>query len=86
MRLLAEKVAAVKKKQAQKDGEGQTFSELLEIAGTFGIDTDKSLYAFRRLLKRYRAREKWQNDLQMLCAGADSEKLKTKYWGESLDD
>lgn len=86
MRLLHEQVAAVKKKQSQKSGEGQTFSELLEIAGTFGIDTEKSLYAFRKLLRRHQMREKWDNDLEMLCAGADGQKLKTKYWGESPDD
>jgi hypothetical protein len=59
---------------------------LLEIAGTFGIDTEKSLYAFRKLLRRHQMREKWDNDLEMLCAGADGQKLKTKYWGESPDD
>ena len=87
MRLLREKVAAVKKKQAQKKGEGQTFAELMEIADTFGIDKKEySLYAYYKLIRRHQMREKWQQDLQMLCAGADSNKLKTKYWGESPDD
>ena len=87
MRLLREKVAAVKKKQAQKKGEGQTFLELMEIADTFGINKDKcSLYAFYCLLRRHEMREKWNQDLQMICAGADSKKMKTKYWGESPDD
>jgi hypothetical protein len=31
-------------------------------------------------------KEKWEQDIQMICAGADSKKIKTKYWGESLDD
>lgn len=86
MRLLREKVAAVKKKQAQKKGEGQTLIELMEIASTFGIDRNESLYAFYALIRRHQMREKWQSDLQMVCAGADSKKLKTKYWGESPDD
>lgn len=87
MRLLREKVAAVKRKQAQKKGEGQTFAELMEIADTFGIDKEKySLYAYYKLIRRHQMREKWDQDLQMLCAGADSTKLKTKYWGESPDD
>lgn len=87
MRLLREKVAAVKKKQAAKKGDGQTLVELMEVATTFGIDIDKcSLYAFYSLIRRHQMREKWTQDIQMVCAGADSKKLKTKYWGESLDE
>lgn len=87
MRLLREKVAAVKKKQAQKKGDGQTLVELLEIAETYGIDIQNhTLYAFYGLLRRHQLREKWEQDLQVICAGADSKKIKTKYWGESLDD
>ena len=59
----------------------------LVIAETFGIDyTHKTLYAFYGLIQRHQAREKWNQDIQMLCAGADSKKLKTKYWGESLKE
>lgn len=88
MRLLREKVAAVKKKQAQKEGEDeQSMAELLEIATVFGIDINNcTLYAFYGLLRRHQAREKWQQDIQMICAGADSKKIKTKYWGESSKD
>lgn len=87
MRLLREKVAAVKRKQAQKNGEEQSFVDLMEIASIFGIDIDNcSLYAFYGLLRRYQAREKWNQDLQMICAGADSKKMQTKYWGENLDE
>lgn len=87
MRLLREKVAAVKKKQAEKNNEGQSFLELLEIADTFGIDTmNCSLLKFYNLIKRYQMREKWDQDLQMLCAGADPKKMKTKYWGESSEE
>lgn len=87
MRLLREKVAAVKKKQAQKNGESQTFLEMLEIAEVYGIDIQNhTLYAFYNLLRRHQLREKWQQDIQMLCAGADGKKIKTKYWGESLKD
>lgn len=87
MRLLREKVAAVKKKQSQKKGEGKTLIELLEIAETYGIDIQNhTLYAFYSLLRRHQLKEKWDQDLQIICAGADSKKIKTKYWGESLDD
>ena len=86
MRLLREKVAAVKKKQASKKGEGQTLVELMERASTFGIDRNESLYAFYKLIRRHEMREKWLYDIEMICAGADPKKLNTKYWGESLDD
>ena len=87
MRLLREKVAVVKKKQAEKNNEGQSFLELLEIADTFGIDTmNCSLLKFYNLIRRYQMREKWDQDLQMLCAGADPKKMKTKYWGESSEE
>lgn len=84
MRLLREKVAAVKKKQAQKNGEGQSLEDLLEIASVFGINyKTETLYAFYGLISRHQKREKWNQDLQMLCAGADSSKIKTEYWGGS---
>ena len=87
MRLLREKVAAVKKKQSQKNGDGLTLVEMLEVGETYGIDVkNHTLYAFYKLLRRHQLKEKWEQDLQMICAGADSKKIKTKYWGESLDN
>lgn len=88
MRLLREKVAAVKRKQAQKkNGEGQSLLDLLEIADVFGIDVQKcTLFSFYNLIRRYQLKEKWDQDIQMLCAGADGKKMKTKYWGESSKD
>lgn len=87
MRLLREKVAAVKKKQAQKNGDEKTLVELLEVAETYGIDVQNhTLYAFYSLLRRHQLREKWEQDIQVICAGADSKKIKTKYWGERLDE
>lgn len=86
-RLKREARDAAKRKQQAKNGEEQSLVELLEIAETFGIDyTHKTLYAFYGLIQRHQAREKWNQDIQMLCAGADSKKLKTKYWGESLKE
>lgn len=86
-RLKREARDAAKRKQQAKKGEGQSLSELLEIAETFGIDyRNKTLYAFYGLIQRHQAKEKWDQDIQMLCAGADSKKLKTKYWGESLKE
>lgn len=86
-RLKREARDAAKKKQQQKKNDGQELSELFEIAEVFGIDvSSKSLYAFYGLIRRYQAKEKWDQDIQMLCAGADSAKIKTKYWGEHPED
>lgn len=86
-RLKREMRDAAKRKQQAKKGEGQSLVELLEIAETFGIDyQNKTLFAFYNLIQRHQAKEKWDQDIQMLCAGADSKKLKTKYWGESLKE
>lgn len=87
MRLLKEKRDAVKRKQQQKEGTVQELADLLEIAEVFGIDyKNKSVYAFYGLIQRHQLREKWTQDIQMLCAGADSKKIKAKYWGANPDD
>lgn len=84
MRLTAEMRDAVKRKQQQKNGEEQELADLLEIAEVFGIDyMNKSIYAFYGLVQRHQLREKWTQDIQMLCAGADSKKIKATYWGSS---
>jgi hypothetical protein len=60
---------------------------MLEIAHVFGINyEDVTLFAFYNLLARYQKKEKWDNDIRMICAGADSKKIKAKYWGESSKD
>lgn len=87
-RLNAEKVAEIKQKQARQSSNGEKSSlvDLLEVASVFGIDwKNESLYAFYSLIKRHQAKEKWDEDIQMLCAGADSSKMNTVYWGENLD-
>lgn len=87
MRLAAERRDAVKRKQQQKQGGTQDLADLMEIAEVFGIDyKNKSIYAFYGLIQRHQLREKWTQDIQMLCAGADSKKIKAKYWGANPDD
>ena len=87
MRLNREKIAEIKRKKNEQAVDGKSFDELIEIAVVYGIDVDKvSLLAFYNLMRRYQAQEKWIQDLQMLCAGADSSKIETKYWGESFKD
>lgn len=84
MRLKREMREAVKRKQQQKQGTQQDLAELLEIGEAFGIDyRDKSVYAFYGLVQRLRRKEKWEQDLAMLCAGADPKKMKIEYWGDS---
>lgn len=84
MRLLREKREAVKRKQQQKNGKGQDLAELLEVAEVFGINPmEKSVYAFYGLVQRHRLKEKWDQDIAMLCAGADPQKMKVEYWGDN---
>jgi hypothetical protein len=60
MRLLREKVEAVKAKKNESDSEGMPFSVFLEIADVFGINLEKcTVYAFYKLVARHQAREKW---------------------------
>ena len=86
-RLKREARDAIKRKQKEKNGEQQSLLDLFEIAETFGIDyKNKTIFAFYNLLTRHQRKEKWDQDIQMLCAGADSQKLKTKYWGVGSKD
>lgn len=86
-RLKGELRDAIKKQQQAKNNEEQSLAELLEIAETFGIDyKNKTFYAFYGLLTRHRLREAWNQYIQMLCAGAESKKIKTEYWGGSLKE
>lgn len=86
-RLKREQRDAAKRKQQQKNGQEQSLVELMEIASVFGIDyRNETLYAFYSLIYRHQLKEKWEQDIQMLCAGADSQKIKAKYWGENSKD
>lgn len=82
MRLNAEKRDEIKRKQCQKQGDSKELADLLEIAEVFGIDyKSKSIYAFYGLIQRHQLKEKWDQHIQMLCAGADAKKIKIEYWG-----
>ena len=85
MRINKQRVAEAKRRQAEKAGKGDSdIQTMLEIAQVYGIDyKNESYYAFYSLLPRYQLYEKWETDMQMICAGADSKKMKTQYWGES---
>ena len=85
MRLKREERERIKKKQMMKNEDAsREIADLLEIAEVYGINyKEKSIYAFYGLLQRHQLKEKWSQDIQMLCAGASSEKIKAKYWGEN---
>lgn len=86
-RLKREARDAAKRKQQEKNGDGQSLVDLLEIATVFGIDyKNVTIFAFYNLIARYQAKEKWDQDIKLICAGADSKKIKSKYWGESLKE
>lgn len=54
MRLLRERVEEAKRKQRQKEGSEQSFTDLLEIATVFNIDVENvSLFAMYRLIQRH---------------------------------
>ena len=81
-RLKREARDAIKQKQQDKNGESQSLVDMLAIADVFGIrPSERTLYSFYSLIKMHQSREKWDQDIQMLCAGADAKKMKTKYWG-----
>lgn len=89
MRLKREEREKWKKKQMmKKNGDAaREIADLLEIAEVYGIDyKEKSIYAFYGLLQRHQLKEKWTQDIQMLCAGASPEKIKSKYWGENPEE
>ena len=82
IRLSNKLVEELKSKQGKANGKGQTLIDLLEIGEVFGIDfKTKSIYAFYGLIQRFQRKEKWDQDIRMLCAGADSTKIKSEYWG-----
>ncbi len=81
-RLKREARDAIKQKQQEKNGESLPLVDMLAIADVFGIHpSERTLYSFHSLIKMHQSREKWDQDIQMLCAGADAKKMKTKYWG-----
>ena len=87
MRLAKEKRDYYKRKQQQKNGAAMDLADLLEIAEVFGIDyKNKSIYAFYGLIQRHQLRERYEQDIRMLCAGADPQKIKAKYWGSNPED
>lgn len=83
MRERREKVEEIKRKKA-KNLIHSNFTESLSNAIVYGLDIDNcSFFRFQKTYPKMQSKEKWDTDIQMICAGADSSKIETKYWGES---
>ena len=69
-----------------KKGLGINFEETLVSICCMGIGLNPlnigeiSYAAARRLVEKYQQKEKYEIDIQSLLAGADSKKIKPKYW------
>lgn len=82
----------VKAKQAQKKGEGiSLYTTLVSICCMgLGINPlnigEMSYIALDSILQKYQEKEKYQLDIDSLLAGADSKKIKPKYWIRNFEE
>ena len=82
----------VKEKQAAKSKDGITlFTSLVSICcmglGITPLNIGEMSYiALDSILKKYQEKEKYELDIQSLLAGADSKKIKPKYWIRNFEE
>ena len=82
----------VKAKQAAKNNEGVSlFTSLVSICcmglGITPLNIGEMSYvALESILRKYQEKEKYQLDIDSLLAGADSKKIKPKYWISNLEE
>ena len=75
-----------------KQGKGIGFSTSLTSICCMGIGItplnvgELSYAAVSELINRYQEKEKYETDVSSLIAGADSKKVKPKYWIRNLED
>ena len=75
-----------------KQGKGIGFSTSLTSICCMGIGItplnvgELSYAAVSELIERYQEKEKYETDISSLLAGADSKKVKPKYWIRNLED
>ena len=85
-RLRRQELKKAKQKQAEKSGNKIDFLDLMEslclmnIGITWENIKDLPIFTFYSLLSRYQVKEKYSIDIDSLLAGADSKKIKLKYW------
>jgi hypothetical protein len=83
----------LKAKQAAKGkGEGITLYTTLVSICCMGLGItplnigEMSYVALEAILRKYQEKEKYQLDIDSLLAGADSKKVKPKYWIRNFED
>ena len=82
----------VKEKQAAKSKDGITlFTSLVSICcmglGITPLNIGEMSYvAIDSILRKYQEKEKYQLDIESLLAGADSKKIKPKYWIRNFEE
>ena len=82
----------LKAKQSAKGKDGITLFTMLVSICCMGIGItplnigEMSYVALQSLLKKYQEKEKYQLDVDSLLAGADSKKVKPKYWIRNFED
>jgi hypothetical protein len=82
----------LKAKQAAKKNEGiSLFTSLVSICCMgLGITPltigEMSYVAMEGILKKYQEKEKYELDIDTLLAGADSKKIKPKYWIRNFEE
>jgi hypothetical protein len=85
-RLRRKAVKKAKAKQQAKSGDTPELSDLIASVCVLGIGVtwenvmDMPIYTFYDLFSRYQKKEKYDLDVRSLLAGADSKKIKLKYW------
>lgn len=82
----------VKKKQMAKSKDGISLYTTLVSICCMGIGItplnigEMSYVALEAILKKYQEKEKYQLDVDSLLAGADSKKVKPKYWIRNFEE
>lgn len=82
----------LKAKQAAKSREGITLFTMLVSICCMGVGItplnigEMSYVALQSILKKYQEKEKYQLDIESLLAGADSKKVKPKYWIRNFEE
>ena len=88
----ARKRDRLKAKQAEKSKNGVSFYAMLVSICCMGLGItplnigEMSYVALEAILRKYQEKEKYQLDIDSLMAGADSKKVKPKYWIRNFED
>lgn len=88
-RLRRKALKKAKAKQQTKDENTPELSDLIASVCVLGIGITwenvmkMPIYTFYELFSRYQKKEKYDLDVRSLLAGADSKKIKLKYWIQS---